>query len=229
MVTVNAARVGYVGAMKTSTKLYLTIVFSTLCILFYQYQLSRGIVDGHLDASNNEVVNVDRSRSFLTSTAVVQGKAADDVKRSNRYVVNVTTSTEFSINRTTKVENKTTITAITNSTKATPTPSPPKASTISTTLRCNRYSIRDTNNTPSPTSMHHDEQPVNNIFMIKYSVFCCYPGRYLKTFVLSNRFHSYLIMTKGMFERFRFVLYAEQAFCFYLIFFFSVYILKCYF
>lgn len=50
--------------MNTSTKMFLSLIASTLCILFYQYQLSKGMVGddlGQLDNTANEVRSVEAS------------------------------------------------------------------------------------------------------------------------------------------------------------------------
>lgn len=55
--------------MKTSTKMYLSIVLSTLCILFYQYQLSKAMSSGNVDhIENNEVATLTRSTTASTTT-----------------------------------------------------------------------------------------------------------------------------------------------------------------
>lgn len=49
--------------------MYLSIVLSTLCILFYQYQLSKAMSSGNVDhIENNEVATLTRSTTASTTT-----------------------------------------------------------------------------------------------------------------------------------------------------------------
>lgn len=43
--------------MKTATKMYLSVILSTLCIMFYQYQLSKANFVTQRNGGNNAVIS----------------------------------------------------------------------------------------------------------------------------------------------------------------------------